>query len=160
MVECADGGIQFNLLALVRDPLAVATENLARNIKFLKAIDDRFSELHTCWDGKLRPDTLQGESPEYLIDTSLLESTEFTQQERQDLDLIYSGEEAQLLAIRDAAISDQGGLRAALVDEKASAETDEEKAKDRRNDYGPLIQTWLKMIAENGCVKELLDGQS
>lgn len=150
MCECQDGGIQFNLLALVRDPLTVAAEDLARNAKFLQAIDERIRELDASWEEKPPPQMAAG-----LIDARLVEAVELTEEEKRALGLIDTEKMAR---VRQAAIDRHDGLRARLEAEKASASSEEEKAKDRRNDYGPLTQAWLKMIAENGCMRELLDG--
>jgi ubiquitin carboxyl-terminal hydrolase L5 len=152
MAECEDDGISFNLLALVRDPLAVATEKLARNVLFLRAVDERFREHDETWD-QPPPDLF----PE-LIDASLLESIQLAQHDQMWLILIESGLGEMVLQRREAALQAQSGLRAAVEMERAAAESDEEKAKDRRNDYGPLTQAWLRMIAANGCMRDLIDG--
>jgi len=47
-------------------------------------------------------------------------------------------------------------LQTTLAVENRFNDMDKEKAQDRRNDYGPLVQTWLKMLAENEQVRELL----
>jgi ubiquitin carboxyl-terminal hydrolase L5 len=152
MAECEDGGISFNLLALVRDPLTVATEKLARNVIFLRDVDERFREHDETW-AQPPPDLC----PE-LVDASLLGSIQPAQHDRMWLVMIESGMGEMVMEKRAAALQAQSGLRAAVEAERAAAESDEEKAKDRRNDYGPLTQAWLRMIAANGCMRDLIDG--
>jgi ubiquitin carboxyl-terminal hydrolase L5 len=64
-----------------------------------------------------------------------------------------------LMKIRQDLIAEQAGLRQAVRDEQEAVEEDERRARERRFDYGPLIYTWLKMLAnkEGGVMKDLIE---
>ncbi len=64
---------------------------------------------------------------------------------------------ADLIGFRQKLISEQGALRAAVKEEEQAANADAEKASCRRSDYGPAIQTWLRMLAENGVLGNLIE---
>jgi ubiquitin carboxyl-terminal hydrolase L5 len=152
MAECDDGNIAFNLLALVRDPLSAATEDLARNVRFLQAVDIQFRQQDQTWD-QAPPDLI----PE-LVPASLLETVQPGRHQQHWLAMVDAGMVEMVVEARDAALQAQSGLRAVVEVERAVAAAEAEKAMDRRHDYGPLTQAWLRMIAANGCLKDLIDG--
>jgi ubiquitin carboxyl-terminal hydrolase L5 len=148
--------LQFNLLALIRDPYAAAIDRLAYNIRFHAAIESRLAYITEDWRAfadELPADFITYINETYGITDSILERTEVSQTDKARL---QKYDEADgLLQLRRKNANEQETLRVTLVAEKASTEHDEEKAKDRRNDYGPLIQRWLMMLADNGRLREL-----
>jgi ubiquitin carboxyl-terminal hydrolase L5 len=157
MAECEDGQLQFSLLALVRDPLIDARETLAQNIKYLAAIEARLDATMPEWrdfggsdDADITgPNSLYGVTTEFLQSVTILDS-DMAKLKKQGDDL------TTLIELRQGVALDQAALRATVASETRATEMDEEKAMDRRNDYGPFIQNWLGLIAENQELRDLV----
>lgn len=148
--------LEFSLLALVKDPYATAVHRLAYNIKFHAAIEARLGVVTEDWRAfadELKDEFIAGLDEIYRITDSILERTEITDTDKARLERYDEAD--GLLQLRRKNAQEQERLRVTLVAEKPSVEQDEEKAKDRRNDYGPLIQRWLMMLADNGKLREL-----
>lgn len=160
MAQYEEGQIEFGLLALARDPLVEQRQRLAENIKLIRTCEDRLSSITPEWksfavteDGA-GDSVLSGASSEHSItiaDILQAKIPEATEKRINGDDDIMT-----LMDLRQKAITEQAGLRAAIRDEENAAAIDREKAEARRHDYGPAIQTWLRMLAEEGVLKDLI----
>jgi ubiquitin carboxyl-terminal hydrolase L5 len=142
MIDCQDGGIQFNLLAMVQDPLVDAQQSLVKHIRLVKALN--MSELVTNLE-------------EYgICDTDITEVEDgelgFFDKERV---AECAGDDAKLSSLKDQVRQEGVQIRSGVRAEKALVDAEEEKARDRMNDYGPFIQKWLLLLAENGVLKDI-----
>lgn len=64
----------------------------------------------------------------------------------------------KLMELQQELVTSQDELLRSLADEEASAMDDARRAKERRQDYSPIIHRWLTMLAEKeGVVKSLLE---
>jgi ubiquitin carboxyl-terminal hydrolase L5 len=152
------GALECNLLALIRDPLTVAINDLAYSITFQSAIEARLSELIPNWHALADPlpeDFIASPDEAYFITQPLLDSINLSTEDRTRLARFDVGDADALLHLREKNARGQGALRATVTAEKRAVEMDEEKAVDRRNDYGPVLQRWFMMLAENGRLREL-----
>ncbi|KAL1619547.1 hypothetical protein SLS56_010041 [Neofusicoccum ribis] len=160
MAQYEEGQIEFGLLSLVRDPLLDHRQHLAENIKLIRACEDRLTQVSPDWDAfAITEDgagdsVLTGPSSEYsLTIADILQANIPTATQRR---INADDDITTLIDLRQKAVTDQAGLRAAIRDEEMTAAADREKAESRRHDYGPAIQTWLRMLAEEGVLKDLI----
>jgi ubiquitin carboxyl-terminal hydrolase L5 len=151
MLHYQNGGIEFNLLALVKDPLDTAQIDLARNLRLARAVDDGNDDendratiaIHDLSEYGIHPDhLLEPPNPE---DRTRLVNSSRSQKQLEEL----------IKSVREEGES----LRMRVQQEQSAVNAEEEKAKDKRNDYGPFIQKWLMMLAENGVLRELVEGE-
>jgi ubiquitin carboxyl-terminal hydrolase L5 len=151
-----EGALEFNLLALIRDPLSIAVDELAYNIKFHHAIEERLDSITSKWRSFADApdeDVLTGTDEWHCITEEALHHANITEEHTRKLSKFESADE--LLELREKNNREQGRLRASVAAELRAAEMDDEKATDRRNEYGPLVQRWLMMLAENGKLREI-----
>lgn len=159
MAQYEEGQIEFGLLSLVRDPLIDHRQQMAENIKLIQCCEDRLAQLNPGWkdfaaveDGA--GSVLTGPSSDFSVTIAdILQAPIPPAKERR---IRADDDITTLLDLRQKAVSDQAGLRAAIRDEEISTAADKDKAESRRHDYGPAIQTWLRMLAEAGVLKELI----
>ncbi len=162
MAQYEEGQIEFGLLSLVKDPIIDYRTRLAENIKTLQMIEARLDSSLPDWktyttdyggDGTpADAQTLRQASVLYGITSQLLD--EVRPQLPPECDV--EDQATKLIEMRGAVIDAQGALKAAIKEEEESARTDAEKASDRRSDYGPAIQAWLRMLADAGVLGDLM----
>ena len=166
MAEYEEGQIRFSLLSLVKDPIIDYRARLAENIELLQAIEERLDSARS--GGKdFATDTGQQESETShcaLRGVNMLRGitpqslNEDTPAASVKVKLAVSGDTLEsLMGSRTELLTEQAGLRAGIREEDELTKADDEKAANRRYDYGPAIQTWLRMLAENGVLKELVE---
>lgn len=160
MAQYEEGQIEFGLLALVRDPLIDHRQHLAENIKLIRACEDRLSKINSDWkafavteDGS-GDSVITGPSSEYSITIADILQAEIPEATEKRINV--DDDITTMIDLRQRAVTDQAGLRAAIRDEENIAAADMQKAESRRHDYGPAIQTWLRMLAEEGILKDLI----
>lgn len=155
------GQIEFNLLALVKDPLIEARQDLMGNIKALLLIEDRLTQANADWKAFVCPDAasttsteevLQGPSDDFGITSAGIGAATPPGSTMAKLKDLYDPQ--LLMQLRQDTITSQKSLRRVVGDELAAAEEDQRKAEDRRQDYGPMIRRWLGMLAENKSESE------
>jgi ubiquitin carboxyl-terminal hydrolase L5 len=154
-----EGALEFNLLALIRDPLVIAVDELAYNIKFHSAIEERLDNVKSEWrhfTDKIDEEAVTGISDRDCVTEKILLRMNITEEQEKQLSKWEAAD--GLLELRDKNSQEQAGLRATVVGEMRVAQMDDEKAADRRNEYGPLVQRWFMMLAENGKLRELHEG--
>ncbi|KAF4307917.1 Peptidase C12 ubiquitin carboxyl-terminal hydrolase 1 [Botryosphaeria dothidea] len=164
MAQYEEGQIEFGLLALVRDPLIEHRQYLAQNIKLIRTCEDRLSKINPEWksfavteDGA-GDSVLSGPSSEHSI--TIADILQAKIPEATEKRISVDDDIMTLIDLRQKTITEQAGLRAAIRDEENAAAGDKEKAESRRHDYGPAIQTWLRLLAEEGVLKDLIQEAS
>jgi len=160
MADLETGQIEFNMLAVVRDPVVEHRANLAYNIKLLHAIEDRLTSINANWKALLSASNdgahVSSASDPLGLTTTMIEESQLSAADEDNL--IAKQRITHLLEWRDRTIKDQAPLHAIVRDEVQSLYEDESKASDRRNDYGSIIQAWLNMLAENEKLRGLTEG--
>lgn len=151
MSDYAAGGcIQFNLLAFVRDPTANYKDDLARNIKKIRLVQAQLGESNPDWRDSGCDMPTAGDADQMLaISEDMIDAA--------TAETIAPSPGQSLIAIRQALVIEQKTLRGEILKALEQESTDQEEARQMKNDYGPVIRTWLTMLAEKEVVmKELL----
>jgi len=165
MIGCAEDQIEFSLMSLVRDPIIGYREDLAVNIKTLQALEARLDTIKPEWKSFTadRTDAESGSDVYPLVELSgrfgitseAIQKAVIPPSIKRKM--AVDDDVTTLIELRQKIISDQAGLRSHIEGEEQATSMDEQKAAERRHDYGPLIRTWLSMLAKNGVLKELVD---
>ncbi|KAK1072379.1 hypothetical protein LTR74_002692 [Friedmanniomyces endolithicus] len=150
MDQYAASEIQFNLMAIVHDPLVGEKAGLVENVKMLQAFDRKLDAFSDDWreiDGAdTKKDVVTTASAEYGITAEDLGTSEST------ADIVTKREEEhdllQFIQLRKDVVIQQTGLRAAVRDSLEATRSDEEKARHRRHGYGTFVRSWLGALAE------------
>jgi ubiquitin carboxyl-terminal hydrolase L5 len=152
--------IQFNLLALCKSPLLSIPAELAINVKTLSTVEDHLSRLQSEWqqfigdsesDGVIHGPNVIYKVTQELLDSALLPKAIMDKLE----DSMLTAE--NLFRMQQELITAQNALRAAMIDEESEIRQDNDRALSRRNDYTPMIHTWLRFLASNGALKGLAE---
>ncbi|KAK5163078.1 hypothetical protein LTR04_002769 [Oleoguttula sp. CCFEE 6159] len=169
MAEYEEGQIEFGLLALVKDPTIHHRAQLGANIASLLAVEARLDLLNPDWraflssgaatavaDDTAATGVLRGASAVYGISSTDVDTAPIPDSIKNKLPTTCP---TALMAAREELVTSQAGLRLAVKEEEECVRQDEEKAACRRRDYGPFIQTWLRMLADNGTLQEMVREQ-
>lgn len=161
MAQYAASEIQFNIMAVVHDPMVGCVEALAANVKALHAVDEKLTGVVEDWR-----EMLDDESSETLLEQSQalglqnvdIERAEITP--RDVMALAEADDLSQLLELRKEFALQQCGLRHACSDEMSEVKKDAEKAKNRRHDYSTFAKEWMGALAEQEVLGALVDEES
>lgn len=157
LYEGAD--IEFNLMAVVHDPLPEDRTKLLRNIKELQTIDDKLDTIFEDWrsleGAETASDVIVSSSIAIEISQAGIDSVELTDSAK---DKISSNDDLLMLVqARRKIICQQASLRAAVRDALESARDDDEKAKHRRHNYGGFVRSWLGALVSQDVLSSLLE---
>lgn len=137
MAQYAAGAIEFNLMAVVHDPMVACTEALAANVKALEATEAKLKSVAEDWREMLdeyEDSVLVNSQKNNLgLHNADIERVSLTTKDQQALD--KAEDLAELLALRKEIIYQQNGLRRASEDEMYGARADASKARTRRQDH-------------------------
>jgi ubiquitin carboxyl-terminal hydrolase L5 len=158
LYEGAD--IEFNLMAVVHDPLMKEREALIENIRCIRAADKKLDSVVEDWrilEGAETPkDLILGTNAAFDISNADVEADElplgFKEELERDDDLI------KLIELRKRVLCEQGPLRGGVRDALESSKSDAERARHRRHDYGMFVRTWLGALADQEVLSQLVDG--
>ncbi|KAI6810191.1 hypothetical protein KC332_g14173 [Hortaea werneckii] len=158
MAQC-ETGIQFNLMAVLHDPLHSEREALAQNAETLQLIDTALDGLAEGWremDGGETPsDIVTTAAAELGISAFDIEHAEIPGDVQKTLDE-YGGDFLQLLGLRAEIVAQQRPLRLAVRDAMTAVRGDDEKARHRRHDYTSFLRGWLGALAEEEVLADLV----
>lgn len=161
IAQYAASAIEFNLMAVVHDPLVACVGALASNVKALRAVEQKLAGVVEDWREMLddeKDDALREECPDLGLRTPDVQRAEMTQADVKALD--RAEDLTQLLALRQEIILQQCGLRRACRDEMDSAASDAEKAMSRRHDYSKFAKEWLSALAKHEVLGAVLEEES
>lgn len=152
----AGGGLEYSLLGVVADPLGNARKELAVNIKSVRIVQARLDTINQDWRAFGNDGAGVGDADAILdVSDELIDAAEPNHQAR------IANEELcpeELVNIRRSLVDEQRGLRAVALAAINDAADEEKEARARRDDFGPVIRTWLTMLAEKeGLVRELIE---
>ena len=163
MAEYEEGQIDFAILGLVKDPLTRLSEELASNIKGLQALSVHLDKKEPEWqaisrtladgDDASTENTLHGPDPDYVVTEEAIANANLPNETQQKL---TNSTVEDLLRHWKNLVMAQKSLRLSFKEEQASNRSDEEKAGERRHDYGPAVQAWLRFHAQKSVVKTIL----
>jgi ubiquitin carboxyl-terminal hydrolase L5 len=154
--------IEFNLMALVKDPVVSKRHALAQNIKYTQTIEAVLDNARPDWrefliddEASKFPDLVIGVSEYYGITTKFLDDAVLAGSQHRKLDANPDADD--LLTIRIGAMRDQVHIRKDLEDEMAHSAAEREEASRNRVEHGPFIQAWMQKLAEVGELKTLTE---
>lgn len=152
----AGDGLEYCLLGVVADPADNARRELASNIKSIRDVQARLNEVNPEWRVFSNDGAGAGEA-DLMLDVS----DDFIDAAESDADGKMAARETcpeKLVNTRQRLVNEQRSLREAALNAIQSSVEEEREARERRVDYGPIIRTWLSMLAEKeGLVKELIE---
>lgn len=160
MAQYAAGAIEFNLMAVVHDPMVACVEALAANVKALKAVEAKLATVAEDWRDMLdtkekAADVAKVVDHAFGMTNVDVERAELTPKETKS---IADAEDLmQLLDLRKEFVLQQSGLRAACRDEMESVQSDAKKASARRHDYTEFAREWVGALAEQEVLGALLE---
>ncbi|OCL05325.1 cysteine proteinase [Glonium stellatum] len=152
--------LNYTLLAVVKDPIEGLRSALSENINTIKTVEARLDSVSQEWrsftDGNddALEEILRGPSEELGITIELLDSAVAPAPVARKIEA--DDDAGTLVERRDRLFEEHVKLRAAIREEAESSRVDLVKAAKRRHDYGPLIQTWLRMLADKGELEGLV----
>ena len=160
MAQFEGAEIEFNLMAVVHDPMITERDALIGNLKTLLFIDKKLDQIDADWrsmDGaETKREVMTSESSEFGISQADIENAEIPAEWFPYLsapdDLL------KLVELRKRVIGRQNALRAGLRDSLASWKDDDEKARHRRHDYGTFLRSWLNALVDEDLLGDLLVG--
>lgn len=159
MYEGAD--IEFNLMAVVHDPVVGNRTELARNIKRLQTIETALDSVLEDWRTLPEVDTRSGAINGISIDLDIsqadIDAVDHAKDAAADLDPNQDVE--QLINLRKQVIAAQGPLRGSVRDAFDSSNRDDEDARHMRYNYGGFVRSWLEELVKNEVLTDLLEGQ-
>jgi ubiquitin carboxyl-terminal hydrolase L5 len=161
MAQYAAGAIEFNIMAVVHDPILACVEALASNIKVLRAVEARLTDLTEDWremiDEENESHVLIGQDLSLGLHNVDIERAEIT---RRDAQALFEAEDlTQMLALREEIILQQCGLRFTCSDEMDGVKSDAKKAATRRHDYTAFAREWLGALAEQEVLEPLMEAE-
>ncbi|KAI5280225.1 hypothetical protein KEM52_004175, partial [Ascosphaera acerosa] len=158
MAEYDEEEIEFAILSLARDPLITLARQLAANIKSIAALDAR---LGPAADDARRQDredgTLTAPDAACGVTQEMLDAQDVPAQVREQTAAATTAAPApDLLELRAELAAEQKTLRAAIAEEQRAQRADEEYTALRRHDYRPPVEKWLRVLAQKGCIEQLV----
>ena len=144
--------IHFNILGLVRDPICNLRQALAENICCLQTALTHSSSAETLANEK---SWILGPSERYGIDHEMLHRVApFSS-------FLGPGNERERTIPLISRIQDlkeaQTGLVVSIDEAQQARRQDEDKSDRRRFDFGPVLQTWIRLHARKGVIESLLN---
>ncbi|KAF2122490.1 hypothetical protein BDV96DRAFT_462290, partial [Lophiotrema nucula] len=155
------GDAEYNIVALVQAPLAALRKELCvniaqyqRTVKRLEDLDKDWSSFLVDGDGATAPPPSPSMLDAIGVSQSMVNSTVIEDFIQKNID---SEDLQELLDRRIRYISEQNDLRNSITAAMDDEAEEDQKAAERRWDYGPVIKKWLEMLAENGYLEQHLD---
>ncbi|MCJ1314684.1 hypothetical protein MMC25_008366 [Agyrium rufum] len=160
MSNLSDDRIQFAMMGLVRDPLKIAIEALANNVKSLEVLKANPS-LPSRLSDSISMDIsnpLTGPDSAFLLATDDLARRSLTDSVAES----SSGQDLETLL--EHLMNEQKTLRFRVQACMQSTEADNTRASCRRHDFGPVIQAVrssllpiLKPIRLDDCIMQIIE---
>ena len=151
MAAYEEGQVEFAILGLVKEPLLNLIPSLAENIKALSVTTQRLDEIMPDWRDFVTDGTdaepyyhINGPDAAYNLDQASIDRAALSSATREKID----GEAiSPLMTYRQQLITDQASLRASIKEEQQSIQMDQQRAMDRRQDPGRVVQELLRRLA-------------
>ncbi len=164
MAEYEEGQIEFGVLSLVKDPMLSLLPTLAENLKVFAETSSRLKYFNPEWEHTVsaafqrasspHESTLTGLDEGFALTADAIEKAVIPDIIQQRLDR-GSGED--LMMFRQELMGAQVRFRASIKEEQQSHRSDAERAASRRHDYGPMVQAWVRLLAQKRMLQPLLE---
>lgn len=143
MLQFQDSDVQFNLMAVVRDPAVREKADLLENVKAIQTLDiklDGFAEDWRDIDGaETAKDTVTGISQEFGIAQCDIDGVDLPADGAAKI--AAEDDLLSLIILRQRILAQQCELRSGLRDAMSSVQYDDEKAQHRRHEYEEFMQS-------------------
>jgi ubiquitin carboxyl-terminal hydrolase L5 len=156
--QYADDGVEYNLIALCKSPLCTIQENLAVNIKSIKAAEERLKAMVPDW----KAFTEYGESSSLdELQESFSLTRELIDKANPPESVIQRLEEAGsdpriLIDLHQDLVKEQKNLQNSFMYEVSLIGQEEEQAARRREDNTSFIYHAIKALSEAGVLKDII----
>ena len=153
------GDNDYALFGLVQNPLVGLRDSLCSNVVTLDRVESRLTKIDEKWTEKVEDMGIDAplRSPGILSGFGVTEDQFAATKIPENVEALIEGEGMDdLFARRLQLCIKNADLQGRILGEMASETEENEKADARRFDYGPVLQTWLRMLAENGYLEENL----
>ena len=164
MAQYEDGQIEFAILGLVREPLIGLAVSLAENIRTLQMVVEHLDTIDSKWRDFITVEAnvseataenlLVGPDAAYHVDQRSLDSVQIDSQAQSKL---LSNSINILVPYWQEMVQSQMMLKVLIKEEQEAMQSDEEKAAQRRHDYGNAIHTWLQCHSQKSLVQEIVN---
>lgn len=159
-----EGSIQYNLMAVVHDPVGGAKAELAANVRELQAIDAKLDKVCESWKENEDASTdahgpVLGPCPLLHLENEDLAAAPSPKSLERELAAHEDDSVERLLKLRQQRVKAQAQLRGAVRDGLAFSQDDEvdEMVRLKRHDFGGFVKGWLGELAEQEVLKELVE---
>ena len=151
----ATGDNDYGIYAITQSPLVLIRNQLIEADNTVNYVDARLTTINVDWKGFLDEDDVEPPSPSFM--GSFSESYRATNPvpnsikaaiDKEDLDPLLDRHRALVARMRNHVME--------YMEREQEVEDQDQRAADRRWDYGPAIQKWMSMLAENGYLEENL----
>lgn len=151
----AAGDADYNLLALVQAPLHTFRKRMCKSVKTLQLVESCLDATGQDWRPFLVTDSaIVPPTPTMLESMGITHEEVATAEVPIDKqDAIKSEESSELISRRGKLVEEQVGLQDSILNEITTVSNEDEKAKERKWDYGPAIKKWLELLATNGYLQ-------
>jgi ubiquitin carboxyl-terminal hydrolase L5 len=154
-----DEFLNFNLLAICQSPLLTISQDLATSLATAKALDDVVVTGSPSWDDDV-PTPWTNFPDDRLARFNLTRDHILTQcSPRPSFDAQISDPAFNLAAAQKLAEElrvEQEALEAQYVAELATVDEAVDMISGRQRDYTPAVHQWLRILAEKGVLRELI----
>ncbi|KAF2444078.1 cysteine proteinase [Karstenula rhodostoma CBS 690.94] len=147
------GDNDYGIFAITQSPLVPLRNQLCEADNTIKRVDGRLDTLSTDWKEFLDEEYREPPSPSFM--------GSFSEEQRAANPIpdsikaaIDKDDVPELLVRHSKLVSEMQGLVSDYMEQVQVVSEQDERAEARRWDYGPAIQAWVGMLAENGFLEE------
>lgn len=150
------GDNDYGIYAITQSPLVQLRNRLCEADNTVKRVDTRLAALNSDWKDFLDVDDREPPSPSFIA--SISDELRATNPIPSSIKATIDKEDiSQLLTRHRKLIAEMRRLVLEYMENKQAVQEQDERAEARRWDYGPAIQAWVGMLAENGFLEENLE---
>ncbi|KAL5446777.1 hypothetical protein PMIN06_007657 [Paraphaeosphaeria minitans] len=150
------GDNDYGIFAITQSPLVPLRNQLCEADNTIKRVDSRLDTLSTDWKEFLDEEYREPPSPSFM--GSFSEEQRVANPIPGSIKAALDKEEVPELLVRHRSlVAEIQRLVLEYMQQVQVVSEQDERAEARRWDYGPAIQAWIGMLAENGFLQENID---
>ncbi|KAF1966802.1 cysteine proteinase [Bimuria novae-zelandiae CBS 107.79] len=152
----ATGDNDYGIFAITQSPLIPLRDKLIEADNTIKHVDAHLTEINIDWKEFLDEDDREPPSPSFM--GSFSEEQRAANAVPGSIKAAIDGENLPALLERHCdLVSAMRDLVMEYMEKEQEVAVQNERAQDRRWDYGPAIHLWMNMLARNGYLEENLN---
>ncbi|KAK7193228.1 ubiquitin carboxyl-terminal hydrolase, family 1 [Paraphaeosphaeria sporulosa] len=150
------GDNDYGIFAIMQSPLVSLRNQLCEADNTIERVDGRLDTLSTDWKEFLDEETREPPSPSFM--GSFSEEQRAANPIPASIKVAIDKEDVPELLVRHRKlVAEMRRLMLEYMQQVQVVSEQDERAEARRWDYGPAIQVWIGMLAENGFLQENID---